>query len=68
MPYEKIESAIRGQKPELMEDLEYVTTYRGKPLGKRPEERDRRDGLPLAHAYTHRRAGGCDCTARRGCG
>lgn len=34
MPYEKIESAIRAQKPELMEDLEYVTTYRGKPLEK----------------------------------
>lgn len=34
LPYEKIESAIRGQKPELMEDLEYVTTYRGKPLEK----------------------------------
>jgi phenylalanyl-tRNA synthetase beta chain len=33
-PYEKIESTIRGQKPELMEDLEYVTTYRGKPLEK----------------------------------
>lgn len=34
MPYAKIESAIRAQKPELMEDLEYVTTYRGKPLEK----------------------------------
>jgi phenylalanyl-tRNA synthetase beta chain len=34
MPYEKIESAIRGRKPQLMEDLEYVTTYRGKPLEK----------------------------------
>jgi phenylalanyl-tRNA synthetase beta chain len=33
-PYEKIESLIRAQKPELMEDLEYVTTYRGKPLEK----------------------------------
>jgi len=32
--YEKIESLIRAQKPELMEDLEYVTTYRGKPLEK----------------------------------
>ncbi|HEY2588191.1 MAG TPA: phenylalanine--tRNA ligase subunit beta [Tepidisphaeraceae bacterium] len=30
--YEQIESLIRGAKPELMEDLEYVTTYRGKPL------------------------------------
>jgi phenylalanyl-tRNA synthetase beta chain len=34
MPYEKIESAIRRQKPDMMEDLEYVTTYRGKPLEK----------------------------------
>jgi phenylalanyl-tRNA synthetase beta chain len=33
-PYEKVESLIRDQKPELMEDLEYVTTYRGKPLEK----------------------------------
>ena len=32
--YEKIESLIRAQTPELMEDLEYVTTYRGKPLEK----------------------------------
>lgn len=34
MPYEKIESAIRRQSPDMMEDLEYVTTYRGKPLEK----------------------------------
>ena len=34
LPYEKIESVIRGLKPELMKDLEYVTTYRGKPLEK----------------------------------
>ena len=32
--YEKIESIIRAQKPDLMEDLEYVTTYRGRPLEK----------------------------------
>jgi phenylalanyl-tRNA synthetase beta chain len=32
--YERLESLIRAQKPELMEDLEYVTTYRGKPLEK----------------------------------
>jgi phenylalanyl-tRNA synthetase beta chain len=32
--YEQIESLIRELKPELMEDLEYVTTYRGKPLEK----------------------------------
>jgi phenylalanyl-tRNA synthetase beta chain len=32
--YELIESLIRELKPELMEDLEYVTTYRGKPLEK----------------------------------
>ena len=32
--YEKIESLIRGLNPESMEDLEYVTTYRGKPLEK----------------------------------
>jgi phenylalanyl-tRNA synthetase beta chain len=34
MRYEQIESLIRELKPELMEDLEYVTTYRGKPLEK----------------------------------
>ena len=34
LPYERLESLIRGQRPELMEDLEYVTTYRGKPLEK----------------------------------
>ena len=34
VPYEKIELAIRAQKPAMMEDLEYVTTYRGKPLEK----------------------------------
>ena len=34
MRYEQIESLIRQLKPELMEDLEYVTTYRGKPLEK----------------------------------
>jgi len=32
--YEQIDSLIRGLRPELMEDLEYVTTYRGKPLPK----------------------------------
>ena len=32
--YERIESLIRELKPDLMEDLEYVTTYRGKPLEK----------------------------------
>jgi phenylalanyl-tRNA synthetase beta chain len=32
--YEQIESLVRELKPELMEDLEYVTTYRGKPLEK----------------------------------
>ncbi|HXE52867.1 MAG TPA: phenylalanine--tRNA ligase subunit beta [Tepidisphaeraceae bacterium] len=34
MRYEQIETLIRSMKPELMEDLEYVTTYRGKPLEK----------------------------------
>jgi phenylalanyl-tRNA synthetase beta chain len=32
--YEKIESLIRGVQPRDMEDLQYVTTYRGKPLEK----------------------------------
>jgi phenylalanyl-tRNA synthetase beta chain len=32
--YEKIESLIRNQKPRDMETLQYVTTYRGKPLEK----------------------------------
>jgi phenylalanyl-tRNA synthetase beta chain len=32
--YEQIELLIRELKPELMEGLEYVTTYRGKPLEK----------------------------------
>jgi phenylalanyl-tRNA synthetase beta chain len=32
--YEKIESLIRGAQPRDMEDLQYVTTYRGKPLEK----------------------------------
>jgi phenylalanyl-tRNA synthetase beta chain len=32
--YEKIESLIRGTQPKDMEDLQYVTTYRGKPLEK----------------------------------
>ena len=32
--YERLESLIRGLKPESLEDLEYVTTYRGKPLEK----------------------------------
>lgn len=31
-PYEKIETLIRSQKPEHLEELQYVTTYRGKPL------------------------------------
>ena len=34
MRYEQIESLIRELKPEFMEDLEYMTTYRGKPLDK----------------------------------
>jgi phenylalanyl-tRNA synthetase beta chain len=34
MRYEQIESLIAALKPELMEELEYVTTYRGKPLEK----------------------------------
>jgi phenylalanyl-tRNA synthetase beta chain len=32
--YERIESLIRGLRPEFLEDLEFVTTYRGKPLEK----------------------------------
>lgn len=34
VPYQKIESLVREVKPELLENLEYVTTYRGKPLAK----------------------------------
>jgi phenylalanyl-tRNA synthetase beta chain len=34
MRYEQIESLIHELKPDFMEDLEYVTTYRGKPLEK----------------------------------
>lgn len=34
MRYQEIETLIRGLRPELMEDLEYVTTYRGKPVEK----------------------------------
>jgi phenylalanyl-tRNA synthetase beta chain len=34
MRYQEIEALMRGLKPELMEDLEYVTTYRGKPVEK----------------------------------
>ena len=34
MPYTRIESLIRDLRPEWLEDLEYVTTYRGKPLEK----------------------------------
>ena len=32
--YEKIETTLRNQNPPNMEDLQYVTTYRGKPLEK----------------------------------
>ena len=32
--YEQVESLIRGVRPEHLEDVEYVTTYRGKPLEK----------------------------------
>src|SRR5688572_862050 len=32
--YEQVESLIRSLRPEHLEDLEYVTTYRGKPLEK----------------------------------
>jgi phenylalanyl-tRNA synthetase beta chain len=32
--YEKIESLIREQNPAHMQELQYVTTYRGKPLEK----------------------------------
>lgn len=34
MRYERIDSLIREQQPQFLEDLEYVTTYRGKPLEK----------------------------------
>lgn len=34
LAFEKIDSLVRALKPEMMEDLEYVTTYRGKPLEK----------------------------------
>jgi phenylalanyl-tRNA synthetase beta chain len=34
VPFQKIESLVREVKPELLENLEYVTTYRGKPLAK----------------------------------
>ena len=32
--YEAVEQLVRGVRPPLMEDVEYVTTYRGKPLEK----------------------------------
>ena len=32
--FDHVDSLIRAQKPEHLEDLEYVTTYRGKPLEK----------------------------------
>jgi phenylalanyl-tRNA synthetase beta chain len=32
--YEQIDALIRELKPDMLEDLEYVTTYRGKPLDK----------------------------------
>src|SRR5207245_5366748 len=32
--YEAMESLVRRVNPQWMEDLEYVTTYRGKPLEK----------------------------------
>lgn len=32
--YEQVEQLVQGVRPELLEELEYVTTYRGKPLGK----------------------------------
>lgn len=31
-PYDTLESLIRSQKPDSLEDVQYVTTYRGKPL------------------------------------
>jgi phenylalanyl-tRNA synthetase beta chain len=34
LAFEKLEHLIRGVRPEHLEDLEYVTTYRGKPLEK----------------------------------
>ncbi|HTL28853.1 MAG TPA: phenylalanine--tRNA ligase subunit beta, partial [Tepidisphaeraceae bacterium] len=34
LAFEKLEQLIRGVRPEHLEDLEYVTTYRGKPLEK----------------------------------
>ena len=32
--YEQVESLIRKVSPQNLEDVEYVTTYRGKPLEK----------------------------------
>ena len=32
--YEQVQLLIHSVKPEHLEDLEYVTTYRGKPLEK----------------------------------
>ena len=32
--YEAIESLVRGVKPQFLEEVRYVTTYRGKPLEK----------------------------------
>jgi phenylalanyl-tRNA synthetase beta chain len=34
LAFEKLEQLIRSVRPEHLEDLEYVTTYRGKPLEK----------------------------------
>jgi phenylalanyl-tRNA synthetase beta chain len=34
LPYEAIESLVRGVKPAALEAVQYVTTYRGKPLEK----------------------------------
>ena len=45
--YEKIETLICDQKAPNMQDLQYVTTYRGKPLEK-GQERDGDAGFPIA--------------------
>jgi phenylalanyl-tRNA synthetase beta chain len=34
MRYEQVEQLVHGVRPELLEELEYVTTYKGKPLEK----------------------------------
>ena len=55
--FEKIETLLRGLDLPFLEGIEFVTTYRGKPLEAGSKSVHHHAGLPQSHRHADQRAG-----------